>query len=64
MFLFKMPKAVEEKLDRIRKNFSWEWQGDKKKKHFIKWSEVVKPKGAGGLGLGSLEYKNWALLAK
>lgn len=30
----------------------------------MKWSEVVKPKGAGGLGLGDLRLKNVALLAK
>ena len=30
----------------------------------MKWSEVVKPKGAGGLGLGDLRLNNLALLAK
>lgn len=30
----------------------------------MKWNEVVKPKGAGGLGLGDLRLKNLALLEK
>ena len=30
----------------------------------MKWSEVVKPKSCGGLGIGDLDLKNWALLAK
>lgn len=30
----------------------------------MKWSDVIKSKVNGGLGLGSLDYKNWALLDK
>ena len=48
MSLFKMPKAVIESLDRIRKDFLLEVNGDKKKLHLLKWSEVIKPKCAGG----------------
>ena len=55
MSLFKMPKVVIERLDRIRRDFLWDGQGDKKKLHLMKWSEVIKPKSSGGLG--SLEKK-------
>ena len=64
MSLFKMPKAVIERLDCMRRDFLWDGQADKKKLHLIKWSEVIKPKSNGGLGIGSLENKNLALLAK
>ena len=57
MSLFKMPKVVIERLDRIRRDFLWEGHGEKKKLHLMKWSEVIKPKSKGGLGLGSLEIK-------
>lgn len=30
----------------------------------MKWSGVVKQESEGGLGLGDLELKNWAMLAK
>lgn len=42
----------------------WEGQGDKKKMHLVKWSEVIKPNSDGGVSLGSVELKNRALLAK
>ena len=54
MSLFKMPKAVVERLDRIRRNFLWEGKSNKKKLHLMKWSEVIKPKSCGGLGLANL----------
>ena len=64
MSLFKMPKVVVERLDLICRNFLWEGKSNKKKLHLMKWSEVIKPKSCGGLGLGDLKYKNAALLAK
>ena len=54
MSLFKMPKAVLKKVDCIYRSFLWDGQGDNKKLHLLKWSEVIKPKWSGGLGLGSL----------
>lgn len=62
--LFKMPKAAMERLDRIRRNVLWEGKSDRKKLHLRKWSEVIKPKWNGSLGLGNLENKKWAFLAK
>ena len=52
MSLFKMPKMVVDRLDRIRRNFMWDGQSDKKTILLMKWSEVVKPKFVGGLGIG------------
>ena len=64
MFLFKMPKDVVERMDRIRRNFLCEGQGDQMKLHLMKWSKVIKLKWDGGLGVGSLENKNKVLLEK
>ena len=64
MSLLRMPVAVKEKLDHLRRDFLWERMSDKRKLHLVKWEDVVKPKVTGVLGLCNLEFKNWALLAK
>ena len=64
MSLFKMPKAVSLRLDKIRRDFLWEGQSERRKIHPLKWSDVIKPKSAWGLGLGELETHNWSLPAK
>lgn len=69
MSLFKMPDAIIDRLDRIRRNFLWEGNSDKKRKekkrlHLMKWDDVIKPRYARGFGIGNLCLKSWALLAK
>lgn len=64
MSLMLMTVAVREKLDHIRRNFSWEGRNHKVKIHFVKWDVVVSPKTARGSGIYNLETQNWALLAK
>lgn len=58
--------TVIKKLDRIRRNFLCKDNCENRKLHLIRWSELIKPKNAAGLGLhlGNMEIKNWALLAK
>lgn len=63
MSLF-MPKTVVAKLGLSRRNFLWEGQSSRRNIHPLKWDDVIKPRKDGGLGLGNLENKNWALLAK
>lgn len=58
MSLSKMPKAMMESLGRIQRDFLWECHGDNKELHLVSWSEVIKPKSKGGLGLGNSENKN------
>lgn len=53
MSLFKMPVAMKEKLDLIRRDFLWEGHSNKKKLCWMGWCGVIKPKASGGLGLGS-----------
>ena len=52
--LYNMPKKVCETLDRLRRDFLWEGNYDKRKIRLMKWREVIKPKRYGGLGLGDL----------
>lgn len=51
MFLLPMSAAVRNELDRISRDFLWEGRSDKRKLHLMKWSNVIKPKLDGGLGL-------------
>lgn len=52
--LFKMPRTEIDRLDRIRRNFLWEGQGNRRKIYLLKWRDVVKLKYASGLGIGCL----------
>ncbi|KAK1422577.1 hypothetical protein QVD17_17860 [Tagetes erecta] len=62
--LFKAPKKVIENLDKIRRNFLWGGNVDRKRVNWVKWEVVCSPKSSGGLGVGSLESLNLSLLAK
>lgn len=64
MLLSKMPVGVMDRSDRIQRNLLWEENSRSRKLHLMKWSEVIKVKARGGLGLGSSTLKNRALLAK
>lgn len=63
MSLFKLPKIMGDRLDRIRGNFLWEDQSDKKKLHLIGWIEVIKPKVLCGFGLEIMESKNCEVIS-
>lgn len=52
-----------DRLDRIRGNFLWEDQSDKKKLHLIGWIEVIKPKVLCGFGLEIMESKNCEVIS-
>ncbi|KAL7582409.1 uncharacterized protein LOC128128948 [Lactuca sativa] len=51
-------------LDGIRRRFLWGGDGEKRKINWVSWDLVNKPKKEGGLGVGSLESDNLALLVK
>ena len=55
MSSFKLPTAVEARLDQLRRNFLWEGQSDRRKIHPLKWSEVIKPMRFGGAVLRRIE---------
>lgn len=64
MSLYKMPKFVEVKLDRLARNFLWLGQSDRSKIHPLKWSEVINLKEMEVWGWKVQRAKKWALLAK
>lgn len=41
-----------------------EGSGEDKRHHLLNWSEVIKPKSKGGLGIGNLLVRNRTLLGK
>ncbi|KAL4368710.1 hypothetical protein GQ457_05G000030 [Hibiscus cannabinus] len=64
MSLFKMPVAVYRKLSSLMARFLWGGSADKRKIHWVKWSEVCLPKSLGGLGVIDLDVQNRALCGK
>lgn len=57
-----LPKSVNNRLDRICRNFLWGSTDERKKLHPISWDIVTKPKAEGGLGLRRSEDRNKALV--
>lgn len=47
MSLFKMPVAVEKKLNAMRSKYLWEGNSNSRKFHLIKWQEVMEGKKEG-----------------
>ena len=65
--LFKIPAAIVNKLERIRRHFLWGGKtcsDAKRVLHYLSWNRVCAPKEYGGLGLASLRQKNQALMAR
>ena len=62
--LFRMPKSVCDRLERIQREFLWGGSNLEKKPHFVKWSTVCTEKKKGGLGLRSFSKLNKALHSK
>ncbi|WMV22162.1 hypothetical protein MTR67_015547 [Solanum verrucosum] len=64
MSLFPIPARVIKKLDRIRRNFLWQGNNEKKRFHLVKWESVVTGKKNGGLGIKNLIFQSEALRMK
>ncbi|XP_015934406.2 uncharacterized protein LOC107460547 [Arachis duranensis] len=64
MSLYKMPKAVAEKLISLQRRFLWSKKDEKSGMALIKWEVVQAPKKLGGLGVGDAMIRNSALLFK
>lgn len=63
MSLYKILVGVNERLDCISRNFSWDGNSVKRKLLLMKWSNVMKAKALSGQGLGCFALKDRALLA-
>nr|XP_043611839.1 uncharacterized mitochondrial protein AtMg00310-like [Erigeron canadensis] len=59
-----MPKTVRNKLEALRSSFFWGGSTNKRKIHWVKWDSFLASKESGGIGIGSLEAMNFALLYK
>lgn len=65
---FRSPTAIISFIDKIRRSFFWKELDNQtsptRKLHTIIWQTVCQSKLGGGLGLGFIDIKNEALLAK
>ncbi|RVW15156.1 putative ribonuclease H protein [Vitis vinifera] len=64
MSLFRMPKSVARRLDKVQRDFLWGGGSEERKAHLIKWEAICEDKSKGGLGLRKLVLLNKALLGK
>ncbi|OIT39909.1 putative ribonuclease h protein, partial [Nicotiana attenuata] len=60
MQIFDLPKATQNKIDSIQRNFLWGSTEEKRKCHLLNWNKVTSPKNQGSLGLYKTSYKNKA----
>ncbi|RVW26986.1 putative ribonuclease H protein [Vitis vinifera] len=64
MSLFRMPKLVARRLEKLQRDFLWGGANGGNKAHLVKWEVVCADKEKGGLGLRKLVCLNKALLGK
>ncbi|XP_071689041.1 uncharacterized protein [Rutidosis leptorrhynchoides] len=62
--LFRAPSSVIILLENLRRKFFWGGTGNDTKLSWVKWDTILLPYREGGLNIGSLKSKNWALLGK
>ena len=64
MSLFRLPRRIKLRLEKIQRDFLWGGGSLDKKSHLIKWATVFSDKKEGGLGVRGLYNLNKALLSK
>ncbi|RVW98468.1 putative ribonuclease H protein [Vitis vinifera] len=64
MSIFRMPKIVARRLEKVQRDFLWGGGNMEGKIHLVKWEVVCTNKEKGGLGLRKLAMLNKALLDK
>lgn len=58
MALFSMPVSVSRRLDKIRRDFLWQRNKDRRSFNLVKWNTVFRSKKFGGLGIRDLNAHN------
>ena len=64
MSIFRMPKVVVRRIEKVQRDFLWGGGNMERKVHLVKWEVVCTDKDKGGLGLRKLAFLNKALLGK
>ncbi|RVW96406.1 putative ribonuclease H protein [Vitis vinifera] len=64
MSIFRMPKIVARRLEKVQRGFLWGGGNLERKIHLVNWEVVCTDKEKGGLGLRKLAMSNKALLDK
>ena len=64
MSLFRLPKGVKARLEKIQRYFLWGGGTLERKFHLVNWNTVCSSKEKGGLGVRDLSLVNKALLGK
>ncbi|WKA03333.1 hypothetical protein VitviT2T_021448 [Vitis vinifera] len=64
MSLFRMPKSVANRLEKLQRDFLWGGGSLERKVYLIKWEVVCTQKEKGGLGIRKIDPLNKALLGK
>ena len=62
--LFRIPKIVWSRLEKIQRDFLWGGGNLERKPHLVKWNTVCREKNRGGLGVRGLSMMNQVLLCK
>ena len=64
MSIFKMPKMVARRLEKVQRDFLWGGGNMEGKTHLVNWEVVCTDKVKGGLGIRKITLLNKALLGK
>ena len=64
MGCFKLPMGLCNEIEVMIRKFWWGQRGEKRKVHWLKWSEMTKSKNEGGMSFRDLALHNDSLLAK
>lgn len=64
MSVFKLPDSLCKDLNSMMGNFWWGQKGKERRKAWVSWENLCKPKSEGGMGFRDLKAFNLALLAK
>ena len=64
MNCFKLPIGLCEEIEGLIRRFWWGQREERRKIHWVRWKELCKPKGEGGIGFKDLALYNDVFLAK